>query len=312
MSQAAPDTAFDTAPEPAQEAALAKPERIEIPPEQYDWINGFPLPPNAPVRPLHAFLSVLKLVTNKEDTRQVFEIVQALSGASSKKMFRQFTNSDYGRRVVTTPVRLEEILGNRERLRAYPEGTLARADLDFMEGENLTPEGLRSAAEEAGIDYDIYPEFKEYMRLFMHLQVSHDLWHVLTGYGRDALGELCNLVYTRHQTYNPGFRLIIAIGFLAQKLEQPFQPISKALAEAKRNARAADWVLAHDVEELIALPLAEARARIGLAEPAVYNAVPAEIKQSLLKPKFKQTQAERERAERERAEREQTALKSAA
>ncbi len=290
----------------ATPAPVKKP-RIEIPPEQYDWINGYPLPPTVPTRPLHAFLSVLKLVTNKEDTRQVFEIVQALSGSSSKRMFRQFTNSEYGRRVVRTPIVLEELLGDRARLRAYPEGTLARAYLDFMEGENLTPEGLRSAAEDAGIDYEEYPEFKEYMRLFMHLQVSHDLWHVLTGYGRDALGELCNLVYTRHQTYNPGFRLIIAIGFLAQKLEQPFQPIGKALSEARHNARAAGWVLEYDVEELLALPLAEARARVGLAEPAVYNAVPAEIKQNLLKPKFKQTQAEREQAERDRA-----ALKSAA
>ncbi|GJL91028.1 Coq4 family protein [Hyphococcus sp.] len=299
MSEATTDSAVK--PE------FVKKPRIEIPPEQYDWINGFPLPPNVPTRPLHAFVSVLKLVTNKEDTRQVFEIVQALSGSSSKRMFRQFTNSDYGRRVVTTPIKLEELLGDRARLRSFSDGTLARAYLDFMEGENLTPEGLRSAAEDAGIDYEEYPEFKEYMRLFMHLQVSHDLWHVLTGYGRDALGELCNLVYTRHQTYNPGFRLIIAIGFLAQKLEQPFQPIGKALAEAKRNARAAGWVLEYDVEELLSLPLAEARARIGLAEPTIYNAVPAEIKQSLLKPKFKQTQSEREQEERERA-----ALKSAA
>lgn len=294
-------TAINSANEPA------KKPRVEIPPEKYDWINGFALPPTERRRPLHAFLSVLRLVTNKEDTRQVFEIVQAMSGDSGKRMFRRFTGTPYGRRVVTEPVKLEELLGDRERLRAYPEGTLARAYLAFMEGENLTPEGLRAAAEEANIDYDAYPEFPEYMRLFLHLQVSHDLWHVLTGYGRDALGELCNLVYTRHQTYNPGFRLIIAIGFVAQKLEQPFQPISKALAEARRNARAAEWVLEHDVEELLALPLVEARARLNLAEPAIYNAVPADIKQSLLKPKFKQTQSERERAERER-----NALKSAA
>ena len=277
-------------------ASDQSPYREEIAPEDYDWINGFPLPPSMPRRPLHAFMSVLRLVRNKEDTRQVFEIMQAMSGDSPKRMFRRFTSTEYGRRVVTEPVRLEEILGDRERLRAYPEGSLARAYLDFMEGENLTPEGLRSAAEEANIDYDAYPEFSEYMRLFMHLQVSHDLWHVLTGYGRDALGELCNLVYSRHQTYNPGFKLIVAIGFLAQKLEQPFLPISKALAEAKRNAKVAGWVLEYDVEELLKLPLCEARARINLAEPKIYNSIPEEVRRNLLKPKVKETQAERERA----------------
>ncbi len=281
--------------------ADAAPTRIEIPPEQYVWINGFPTPPTERRRPLHAVASVLKLISNKEDTRQVFEIMKAMSGDTPKRMFRKFTATPYGRRVVTEPVKLEELLGDRERLRAYPEGTLARAYLAFMEGENLTPEGLRSAAEEADIDYEAYPEFSEYMRLFMHLQVSHDLWHVLTGYGRDALGELCNLVYTRHQTYNPGFRLIVAIGFLAQKLEQPSAPIQKALAEARRNASAAEWVLEHDVEELLAMPLADARARLKIGEPKVYNAIPDDIKRTLLKPKVAETQAERERAARERA-----------
>lgn len=281
--------------------ADAAPTRIEIPPEQYVWINGFPTPPTERRRPLHAVASVLKLISNKEDTRQVFEIMKAMSGDTPKRMFRKFTATPYGRRVVTEPVKLEELLGDRERLRAYPEGSLARAYLAFMEGENLTPEGLRSAAEEADIDYEAYPEFSEYMRLFMHLQVSHDLWHVLTGYGRDALGELCNLVYTRHQTYNPGFRLIVAIGFLAQKLEQPSAPIQKALAEARRNASAAEWVLEHDVEELLAMPLADARARLKIGEPKVYNAIPDDIKRTLLKPKVAETQAERERAARERA-----------
>ena len=198
--------------------------------------------------------------------------------------------------MVSEPVALEEVLGNRERLRAYPEGTLARVYLAFMEGENLTPEGLRAAVQEAGSDYDDFPEFAELMRLFLHLQVSHDLWHVLSGYGRDALGELCNLVFTRQQTRNPGFRLIVLIGGLAAKLDMPSAPVIKALREAGRNARQTEWILEHDVEELLALPLGDARARLKIAEPAVYNAVSDEVKRKLLKPKVLETQTERERA----------------
>lgn len=278
-----------------------KSPKLEIPPEDYVWINGFPTPPSQPVRPVHAFLSVLRLISNKEDTRQVFEIVQAMAGDSGKRLFKRFTDTDYGRRVVSEPVRLEDILGDRERLRAYPEGSLARAYLDFMEGENLTPEGLRAAAEEADIDYDAYPEFAEHMRLFLHLQVSHDLWHVLSGYGRDALGELCNLVFTRQQTKNPGFRLIVLIGGVAVKLDNWSVPTIKALKEAGRNARKTEWILEHDIEELLALPLGEARARLKIARPETYDAIPADMKYSLLKPKVQQTQTERERADRERS-----------
>lgn len=270
--------------------------RPEIDPNDIEWINGFPTPPSQPVRPLHAISSVLRLVRNKEDTRQVFEIIKSLSGRSGKRLFERFSATPYGRRVVSEPVLLEEILSDREALRSLPAGTLGRAYLDFMEGENLTAEGLRSAAEEAGIELDAWPEFKEFMRTFMHLQVSHDLWHVLTGYGRDALGELCNLVYTRAQTGNTGFRLIVIIGAIAQKIEAPHVPILKALREAGSNARAANWVLEYDVEQLLSLPLDEARRAIGLREPKFYNAIPADVKSKLLKPKVNETQSERERA----------------
>ena len=276
-------------------------EKMEIDPEDYVWINGFSLPPARKVQPVHAFLSVLRLITNKEDTRQVFEIVQAMAGASGHRLFKRFTDTDYGRRVVSEPVKLEELLGDRERLRAFPEGSLARAYLAFMEGENLTPEGLRSAAEEAGIDYDGYPEFSEYTRLFMHLQVNHDLWHVLSGYGRDALGELCNLVFTRQQTRNPGFQLIVLIGGIALKLDNWSVPTIKALREAGRNARRANWIMQYDVEALLALPVATVREKLNLATGDVYHAIPSDVRYALLKPKVRETQSEREQAARDKA-----------
>ncbi len=268
----------------------------EVPPEQIEWINGFPTPPSEPNKPLHAFISVMRLLRNKEDTRQVFEIVQALSSGSAKKTFRRFTDTDYGRRVVAEPVKLEEILSNREALRAMPEGSLGRVYLDFMEGENLTPDGLIDAAEEAGLDFRGETQFEEFRRLFLHLDVSHDLWHVLTGYGRDALGELCNLVVTRRMSKNNGFRLIVFIGMIAQKLERPGTPIIKALNEAGEMSRAMAWLPAIDIEELLPLPLSEVRRRLNISEPAIYNLVPDEIKASLLKPKIKETQTERETA----------------
>ena len=276
---------------------IAASEIEEVPPEEIEWINGFATPPAPPVRPFHALASVFKLIRNKEDTRQVFEAVSALSGANGKRLFRRFTATPYGRRVISEPVRLEEILTDHEALRALPEGTVGRAYLEFMEGENLTADGLIDAAGEAGIDFRGETQFEDYRRLFLHLDVSHDLWHVLTGYGRDALGELCNLAYTRMQTRNPGFRLIIFIGLIAQKIEQPFAPLMKAVAEGARIGRDAEWILEHDVEELVRLPLEEARRRLNMPRPEIYNAVPDHIKQNLLKPKVTKTQTQRENME---------------
>lgn len=268
----------------------------QVPPEKIEWMESFALPPGQPMRPVHALVSVLRLILNKEDTRQVFEVLQAMSGRSSRKLFRDLVSTDYGRRVVTEPVRLERVLGDRDWLRSLPEGSFGRAYLAFMEGENLTPEGLLSSAAEAGIDYEGETQFPEFRRMFLHLSMSHDLWHVLTGYGRDALGELCNLVFTRTQTYNPGIWLITAIGLLAQKSERPDQPILKAMKEARRMGEGVDLILQHDIEALLPLPLEEVRRRLNFITPTVYQGVPEEVKRSLLKPKIRQTQSEREKA----------------
>lgn len=268
----------------------------QVPPEKIEWMDGFALPPELPMRPVHALLSVFRLILNKEDTRQVFEVLQAMSGRSSRKLFKDLISTPYGRRVVSEPVRLERLLGDRDWLRSLPEGSFGRAYLAFMEGEKLTPEGLLSSASEAGIDYEGETQFPEFRRMFLHLSMSHDLWHVLTGYGRDALGELCNLVFTRTQTYNPGIWLITAIGLLAQKSERPGQPIFKAMKEARRMGDGVDLILQHDIEALLPLPLDEVRRRLNIITPTVYQSVPEEVKRSLLKPKIRQTQSEREKA----------------
>jgi ubiquinone biosynthesis protein COQ4 len=165
-----------------------------------------------------------------------------------------------------------------------------------MEGENLTAEGLVGAAEEAGIDFTGETQFPEFRRLFLHLQVSHDLWHVLTGYGRDAIGEMCNLAFTRAQTRNRGFRLIIWMGMFAMKRERPDLPILRAASEGRRMGLSADWVLAHDVEKLLPLQLEEVRRRLNIIPATTYRSIPVEAKATILKPKVKETQAERERA----------------
>jgi ubiquinone biosynthesis protein COQ4 len=268
--------------------------RIELKPEDLVYVQGFATPPRPQFRPFHAFVSAVKLILNKEDTRQVFEVVTALSRGSARRLFERFISTPYGRRVVTEPVKLEEILGDFPRLRAMPAGSLGRAYVAFMDDAGFTPQGLIDAAGEAGVGMTEYPELAEFRRVFTHLEVSHDLWHVITGYGRDPVGEICNLVFTRRQTKNPGLKLIIAMGIAAIKLERWSMPVLKATKEAARLGDNVDFLLQHDVEALLARPLGEARAELGFFAPSAYQAIPSTDKQAVLRPKVKATQAERE------------------
>ena len=268
----------------------------EFKPEDLVFVQGFATPPTPKFRPVHALVSAFRLIANKDDTRQVFEVVTSLARDSGRRLFERFISTPYGRRVVEEPVKLEEILGDFPRLRALPDGSFGKAYVDFMDEAGFTPQGLIDAAEEAGVGMRDYPELVEFMRAFTHLEVSHDLWHVITGYGRDPLGEICNLVFTRRQTRNPGLRLIIFMGLAAIKTERWSMPALKAAREAALMGDRVEFLLRHDVEALLARPLAEIRAELGFIRPAVYDAIPYAEKHSVLRPKVKATQTEREQA----------------
>jgi ubiquinone biosynthesis protein COQ4 len=269
---------------------------LALNPEEIVYVQGFATPPSPKFRPIHALVSAVKLILNKDDTRQVFEVVTALSRDSGRRLFERFVSTPYGRRVVSEPVKLEDILSDFVRLRQYPEGTFGRAYVDFMDEAGFTPQGLIDAADEAGVSLKDFPELAEFKRAFTHLEVSHDLWHVITGYGRDPLGEICNLVFTRRQTRNPGLRLIIFMGLAAIKLERWSMPALKAAREAARMGENVDFLLQHDVGELLKRPLADIRSELGFIEPAAYNAIPYAEKHAVLRPKVKETQSEREQA----------------
>ena len=266
--------------------ALAGAQNLDdIKPEDIVWIDGFACPPAPKIRPFHAALSAVRLIKNKEDTRQVFETLTALAGSSGLDLFRKFVATPYGRRVVTEPVKMENVLADRDRLMATPEGSLARHYVRFIEDGGLAVDGIVKAAEEAGVDFAEDTQFKEFFRMYAHVDLCHDLWHTLTGYGRDALGEVLNLGFSEKQAHNHGFNLMIAMGTIGIKAEKPMLPIFKAVAESYRMGASVDFLLQHDVEELLPQPLEEIRARLGFFEPKTYNAIPAAVRDALLEPK---------------------------
>ncbi len=262
--------------------------------DKIETIGGFPAPPAGKIAPFHALSSVLKLLANKEDTRQVFEIVGALAGGSHNRFFGRFVGTEYGRRVVTEPIKLEEMLGRRDWLRALPDGSLGRAYLDFMEGEDLTPDGITDAANEAGLDYNGDTQFPEMRRMSLHLDVAHDLWHVITGYGRDSLGEICLLIFTRKQAGNIGFWLITSIGALAAKAQQFRTPVLRAMKEARIMGENSAWLPEQDIEALLPMPLEKVRRHLNMIPPQLYRDIPQHLKDDLIKQRIQQTQTQRE------------------
>ncbi|MES1989998.1 MAG: Coq4 family protein [Pseudomonadota bacterium] len=226
--------------------------------------------PRKRIEPLKAWRAMRALIANKEDTGQVFKVIDALAGDADNRMYTRFMKTETGKRVVAEERDLIALLNDRERLKALPEGTLGREYFKFMDSEGLTADGLVEASEEAPSRYARLGAEKIFGN---RMRDSHDLWHVTTGYGRDGLGELSQLALYYAQTKNRGIGFIVLMGAYKSVKEAPGVGIWKAVREGYRLGKQASWLPAADWENLLDKPLTEVRAILGIQEPSIYKAV---------------------------------------
>lgn len=214
------------------------------------------------LRPFEAVKAVRRLLANPEATEEVFVILRAMRGRSGIALFRRFTQSPMGARILREKRNLFAALSDTATLAALPQGSLGLAYHRFMAAENLSAEGLvaPSQAYRDDVVSDDVALFRDRMR------DMHDLTHVLTGYGRDPLGELCLLAFMYPHTGNLGMALIALMGF--GKLES--RAARRAVIEAWRHGRKARWFADMDWETMLAKPLSTLRPDFQVAKPAAY------------------------------------------
>jgi ubiquinone biosynthesis protein COQ4 len=151
-------------------------------------------------------------------------------------------------------------------LYALPEGTLGRTYVEWTEREQIGAAGLKAASEAAakGELEDQGP----YSVLGARVRDMHDLMHVVTGYGRDLVGEIGLLTFTYAQTRNRGVGLIVLIGYLRSFFSRREGAPGNGAAAARltrsqfrnglRRGRKARWIVGADWEALLAVPLEDA------------------------------------------------------
>ena len=216
-----------------------------------------------PLKALHHFRELLK---DKEDTEQVFWIFEALPRNSFRDDAVRFGTSEQGRAIYASEPYLPAILDDHDRLRAMPEGSVAHAY--FMEAEGLTAAGLVAEGEKMG-----KPRYNDLIQWYGNRnRDTHDLLHVLTGYGRDGLGEQCVLAFTYGQDPSLAHLFIAyAGGFNMKKETQTKAPVFRAIGEAKRHGKAGPRVWEMNITELLAEPLDAVRERLNIGTPHAYH-----------------------------------------
>jgi ubiquinone biosynthesis protein COQ4 len=224
-------------------------------------------PPKKRIEPRRALRAIRALIADPDDTPKVFDIIDALSGNAGERLFQRFRATDTGERILRERRNLLATLDDRESLKALPPGTLGRVYAEFTEREQITGQGLADASMANRRD-DIGPE----RRLFAdRLRDMHDLWHVVTGYGRDLVGEAALLAFSYAQTRNRGVGFIVAVAYLRARGEAAYA--RAVMREGYRRGRRAKWLPAADWEHLLTLPLERVREELGLGAPPQYAPV---------------------------------------
>jgi ubiquinone biosynthesis protein COQ4 len=236
------------------------------------------------MQPLRAARALKKLIADKEDTAQVFEIMRALSGGSAPKGYRRLLSTPEGGRIAYEREEFCERLSDTAWLETFGPGTVGEAYRAFIAPRGLTAEGLAEESRKmADSDVDAPHPFAWYGR---RLRDIHDVWHVLTGYGTDGLGEACVVAFSYQQTRSLGFALIAHAGAHQYQKLGNGQPYRKAVMEAFRNGKAASWLPGLDYPALFADNLEAVRARLGIKPPVVYQSIPADLRDKPLSRKF--------------------------
>ena len=85
------------------------------------------------IQPLRALRALRRLIADKEDTTQVFEIMNALAGSSVRRGYHRMLERPEGARQAFLMIELADRLHDRVWLESLPPGSVGRAYLDFID-----------------------------------------------------------------------------------------------------------------------------------------------------------------------------------
>jgi ubiquinone biosynthesis protein COQ4 len=210
------------------------------------------------------------LESDKERTREAFHVFEALPWIGMVDAACAFLATPHGQAVYASEVYLPAILDDHAALRRLPKGSLAHDYCDHMEREGLSAAGLVAEYEEwrdGRVRLDDKVEWYA-----DRLRDTHDLLHVLSGFGRDALGEQCVLALVFKQRPSIGHLFLSYVGAGLTRLNSDWQvPVLRAVFEARKIGKDCLPIAEQPIRQLLALPLDEARARLNMRPARSYH-----------------------------------------
>ncbi|MGC1305551.1 MAG: Coq4 family protein [Caulobacteraceae bacterium] len=232
-------------------------------------------PPSTRIDLPRALKALRALLRDKENTTQVFEIMRALNGRSTMTGYRHLLGTPEGGRIAYEHEELIHHLDDDAAMSVYAAGSVGAEYLAWRTAEGLSAAGL---AEESrrGLDMTKLETRHPHAWYGRRIRDTHDIWHILSGYGRDALGEACLTAFSFAQTRGPGWALIaVGAALNSRRVGGGFEHVA-AIWQGFQRGRKAAWLPAEDYRAILAEPVEVARRRLGVTPATRYDAIPPE------------------------------------
>ena len=216
-------------------------------------------PQKRPHRPQwrRAIRALRQLLAHPKQTQHAFTVSAALDGDSAELGLRRMLSQAQGRDLFLARPDLGALLSDRAALARLPEGSFGRAYLDHLDrygldSGKLVSLGKRQRRDEPALAWSAARQ-----------QLSHDLWHVLTGCGADGAGEAELLAFSYAQNGGLG-NLLLTFGASSRTWGRDHKDWPRVVWRSYRRGRNAICLAALPYEELLPLPLEDVRAAVGL------------------------------------------------
>lgn len=205
------------------------------------------------------------LLRDHEDTVAVFNVMNALQGNSILDCYLRLISEPNASRHVFEGPELWQFMDDPDWRRSFKPGSFGAAYARFVDSTGLEAGALQRTSFKSR-DGELLERDHPVYRVARLTTAVHDLWHPLTGYGHDVLGEMCAVTFAYPQIGLLG-NLAIGVGGLVQRPPNGL----RAVAEAYRNGKDATWLLGLNYHELLERDLGAVRAQLNVRPPTQYQ-----------------------------------------
>jgi ubiquinone biosynthesis protein COQ4 len=192
-----------------------------------------------------------RLVRDPTNPDVALSYLRSLDGELHAEMARKMADTPEGRRLLKERPRLDAASVRLDELARLPTGSLGQAFARFFRERGIKPFATRDPIKDDA-DY-----------LANRLRETHDLWHVLTGYGTHPTGEIELQAFSYGNLRNPSSLLILSYvpGVDSRK---GIDGMPGWLSSAYRRGHGARSLTSVFWEDHWKTPLSELRAELGV------------------------------------------------